>query len=385
MAGIKKLCVLGATGSVGGATLAVVRHRRAHFAVTTLVADTDAAAMRKLCQEFCPAWAVMRDEMAAEELSQMLRADGSSTAVKGGASAVRDAPLGDCCTVVAAISGAEGLSPTLAAVQAGRRVLLANKESLALAGGLLMAAARDSGATILPIDSEHAALFQLLGGSPAGEGDKLWLTASGGAFLSLPMAQLAEVTPTQALAHPTWSMGAKITVDSATMMNKALEVIEATMLFAAAADSIGVVIHPQSIVHAMVEKSDGTLTAQLSMPDMRLPIAQMLAWPAEEALMTLPRPSWADLSGLTFAEPEAERYPCLQLARDALAAGGAAPGVLSAANEAAVARFLRGDIKFTDIARINYAALAKHADCAADSLEDLLAADRRARQWAAAA
>ena len=385
MAGIKKLCVLGATGSVGGATLAVVRHRRAYFAVTTLVADTDAAAMRKLCQEFCPVWAVMRDEMAAEELTQMLRADGSSTAVKGGASAVRDAPLGDCCTVVAAISGAEGLSPTLAAVQAGLRVLLANKESLALAGGLLMAAARDSGATILPIDSEHAALFQLLGGSPAAAGDKLWLTASGGAFLSLPMEQLAEVTPTQALAHPTWSMGAKITVDSATMMNKALEVIEATMLFAAAADSIGVVIHPQSIVHAMVEKSDGTLTAQLSMPDMRLPIAQMLAWPAEEALMTLPRPSWADLSGLTFAEPEAERYPCLQLARDALAAGGAAPGVLSAANEAAVARFLRGDIKFTDIARINYAVLAKHADCAADSLEDLLAADRRARQWAAAA
>jgi 1-deoxy-D-xylulose-5-phosphate reductoisomerase len=326
----------------------------------------------------------MNDEAAAQRLDRKLRAEHIPTRVTGGTEAVRTAPLEEsCCTVVAAISGACGLPPVLTAAQNGLRLLLANKEALVIAGELVMNTARANGAEVLPIDSEHAALFELLAGND--EFEKLWLTASGGALSKLPLNQFDTVSPAQVLAHPTWSMGPKITVDSATMMNKALEVIEASVLFSAASENIGVVLHPQSIVHALVEKNDGSLIAQLSSPDMRQPIARMLSWPDDNTGFRQSPPKWETLSSLTFAKPEATRYPCLQLARDALAIGGAAPAVLSAANEVAVTRFLRGDIKFTRIAHINTEALEQYAHHAATTLEDLWAADSSARLWAAEA
>ncbi|MGI9298383.1 MAG: 1-deoxy-D-xylulose-5-phosphate reductoisomerase [Gammaproteobacteria bacterium] len=371
----RRLCVLGATGSVGGAALDVARMRGDSAEV--LVAEKNASAMEKLCLEFRPRKAVMRDSRAAETLRSALAAEGIT--VDGGDEAVRLAAEG-CCTVVAGIAGAGGLPPVLEAARRGKRILLANKESLVFAGELLMRVARENGAEILPIDSEHAALFDLLAARRGYA--KLWLTASGGALRDMPENRLAAATPEQTLAHPTWKMGRKITVDSATMMNKALEIIEASALFAAAPENIGVVVHPQSIVHAFVEEADGALVAQMAAPDMRKPIARMLAWP-DDSSFRAPRPDWDALSSLSFWEPSLSRYPCLSLARDALAAGGAAPAALSAANETAVERFLAGDIKFTDIARINARALEKCAPRPAATLADLRAADEYARVCAA--
>lgn len=380
MANITRLCVLGATGSVGGAALSVVRGRRNRFLADTLAANKNAKAMHALCMEFRPRRAVMNCGRAAEELHGLLAGEG--IAVDGGEAAVRTAAA-ECDTVVAGIAGACGLPPVLEAARCGRRILLANKESLVVAGDLLMRTAAANGAEILPIDSEHAALFELLGGGR--EYARLWLTASGGALRETPLAHLHEATPAQALAHPTWRMGRKITVDSATMMNKVLEIIEAAALFGAAADDVGVVLHPQSIVHAFVEYADGTMAAQMASPDMRLPIARMLFWPDKKNGVSGKRPNWRTLSSLSFSEPEAARYPCLALAKSALMLGGAAPAVLSAANETAVERFLAGEIKFTAIARINAAALEKYGGAAAESLEDILDADKTARGWAAAA
>lgn len=380
MAGLaRQLCVLGATGSVGGAALSIVREQRERFVVAALAADSRVAAMHRLCLEFRPQFAAMASVPAAEELDKLLIGEG--IVVDGGAAAVA-AAVNNCDTVIAGIAGAGGLSPVLAAAQLGRRILLANKESLVIAGELLMQAARKNGAQILPIDSEHAALFELL--TAGHEYARLWLTASGGALRQLPLDKISRATPQQVLAHPTWTMGRKITVDSATMMNKVLEIIEATVLFNAAAEKIGTVIHPQSIVHALVESPDGSMTAQLAMPDMRQPIARMLAWPDSDNAFCTPRPSWRTLSNLSFSEPETARYPCLALAQAALAAGGAAPAMLSAANETAVAQFLAGEIAFGDIYRINALALEQCAGQSAATLEDLRAADEYTRAWAAA-
>ena len=375
----RRLCILGATGSVGGAALSVVR--RGGFNVACLVAGKNAELMHKLCLEFRPQRAVMGDEHAAESLRKML--SGEDIVVDGGNEAVRTATSAeDCCTVIAAIAGADGLPPVLEAARQGKRILLANKEALVVAGELLMETAREHDSMILPIDSEHAALYELLAQRhhPAA---KLWLTASGGALRDMPLSQLESATPEQVLAHPTWQMGKKITVDSATMMNKVLEVIEASVLFGAATENIGVVAHPQSVVHALVEDEDGTITAQMSNPDMQKPIARMLSWPDNISIHVAPPPDWQTLSSLTFYEPDSARYPALSLAEEALSLGGAAPAVLSAANETAVRRFLDGEIRFTDIAKVNARALETCAQHPAETLDDLRAADARARVLAA--
>ena len=367
----RRLCVLGATGSIGGAALDVAKLRG--DIVSVLVGDKNAAAMQKLCLEFRPQLAIMRDAQAAEKLHSALSAEGIS--VDGGEEAVR-LSVGECCTVIAGIAGAGGLPPVLEAARRGRRILLANKESLAFAGELLMRIARENGAEVLPIDSEHAALFDLLEGRRGFA--KLWLTASGGALRDMPESRLCDATPEQALAHPTWKMGRKITVDSATMMNKVLEIMEASVLFGAPPDKIGAVLHPQSIVHAFAEEADGVLAAQMSHPDMRRPIARMLSYPDESPFRSS-RPNWKTLSSLSFSEPSLSRYPCLSLAAAAMRLGGAAAAALSAANEIAVERFLNGEIKFTDIARLNSRALEKCAHCSSPTLDDLRAADEYAR------
>ncbi|MGU9951530.1 MAG: 1-deoxy-D-xylulose-5-phosphate reductoisomerase [Gammaproteobacteria bacterium WSBS_2016_MAG_OTU1] len=395
MAKLKRVCILGATGSVGGGALSVIRDCPQMAAAVCLVANNNAVAMRDLCREFQPQRAIMREEAAAEELNKLLAGDG--IIIDGGEEAVQTAATAEeCDTVIAGIAGGGGLAPTLHAARSGRQILLANKESLVIAGELLMQTAREHGAEILPIDSEHAALFELLEGER--QYTKLWLTASGGALRDMPLAQLPNATLAQTLSHPTWKMGNKITVDSATMMNKVLEIIEATVLFQTTAAQVGVVIHPQSIVHALVEDSNGVLSAQMSFPDMRLPIARMLfrdtrklgdelitkegkqpqnAWGGGRSL------TWETLSNLSFYEPDLARYPCLPLADEALALGGAAPAILSAANELAVERFLRSEIKFTDIARINARALATCAPHPAATLADLQAANEQARAVAA--
>ena len=380
MADIKKLCLLGATGSVGRAALEIVRKNPKTLAVETLVANRNVDLMRQQYLEFRPKRVIMSDIEAAEQLRRLLTDEGAQ--IEGGQAAVNAAAAEDGDTVIAAIAGAAGLSSVLAAAQAGKRVLLANKESLVVAGHILMQTAQDSGAHILPIDSEHAALCELLEGKNY-DGLNLWLTASGGALRQTPTDKLSCATVSETLAHPTWNMGAKITVDSATMMNKVLEIIEASILFNVGVKSIHVALHPQSIVHAMVEEQDGTLTAQMAYPDMRLPIARALSRPLDNDLFAVRRLSWRDLSSLTFSEPSLAHYPCLSLASEAMAMGGAAPAMLSAANETAVLQFLKGAIKFTDIARINIMALEKCAtQAAAATLDDLWAAHQYARRWA---
>lgn len=373
------LCVLGATGSVGGAALAAAA--REDMPAHCLVAGENADRMRDLCLRHRPRRAVMRDPAAADRLRGML--EGEGVEIDGGDDAVREA-AGAHDTVVAAIVGGDGLPPVLEAAKKGRRILLANKESLVVGGALLMEAARAHGASILPIDSEHAALFDLLAGGR--RWTKLWLTASGGALRDMPIADLERATPAQVLAHPTWQMGPKITVDSATMMNKALEILEAAALFGATPQDIGVVLHPQSIVHAMVEEADGALVAQMAAPDMRHPISRMLRHPEPpRSGAGGGRLDWAALSEIRFAEPDAARYPCLALAAAAWNAGGAAAAALSVANDEAVARFLSGRVKFTDIARINEESLRRFGGMPAGSLSDLHAACGEARSWARAA
>ena len=379
MVGVRDLCVLGATGSVGGAALSLVREHPDRYRVRALAAQGDVAGMAELCREFAPAVAVLADEEKAEVLHKALVGEG--VAVMGGAAAVAAAAARpDCCTVLAAISGADGVAPTLSAAVAGKRILLANKEALIVAGDFLWQALAESGGDLLPVDSEHCALFELLG--EGRDFERLWLTASGGAVRRTPLAALERVSPQEALNHPNWSMGEKITVDSATLMNKVLEVMEAVSLFSVAPERVGVVMHPQSVVHAFVEYSDGSLQAALSLPDMRLPIARMLAWP-DRLPGVCQRPDWGTLSAMTFALPDEERYPCLPLAYRALRLGGGAPAALSAANEVAVRRFLAGEIRFTDIARINAAALDGAPSFEAATMESVWRIDTLARQKAA--
>ncbi len=386
---MRRLSLLGATGSIGDSTLDVVARHPDRFSVVALAAHRNAAKLRALCGRFRPRYAALGDASAAASLQRDLRADGVDTEVLAGVEGlVEIASLPEADTVLAAIVGAAGLTPTLAAARAGKRILLANKEALVMGGALFMQAVAAGGATLLPIDSEHNAIFQCLPGDfardPARAGvRRILLTASGGPFRTRSVAELTGVTADEACAHPNWSMGRKISVDSATMMNKGLEVIEAHWLFGAPCDAIEVVIHPQSVIHSLVEYVDGSVLAQLGHPDMRTPIAQALAFP-ERIATPVPPLDLAKLAALSFDRPDDARFPCLRLAYDALRAGGTAPVMLNAANEVAVAAFLDARIRFTDIASACDAALSSAPCAPLATLDDAMAADAQARAFASA-
>ncbi|HRP86372.1 MAG TPA: 1-deoxy-D-xylulose-5-phosphate reductoisomerase [Gammaproteobacteria bacterium] len=381
---MKGLAILGATGSVGVSTLDVVARNEGRFAVRALTGHRNWRLLLEQCRRFRPAVAVLADAEAAASLGAAVREEGLPVEVQAGADALQQAARRDDVEfVMAAIVGAAGLLPTLAAARAGKRVLLANKEAVVMAGELLTAALAASGGTLVPIDSEHNALFQCLpegrGADPNGAGVvSLVLTASGGPFLDTPLEALETVTPAAACRHPNWEMGRKISVDSATMMNKGLEIIEACRLFAVGPDRVRVVIHPESIVHSLVEYRDGSVLAQLGNPDMRTPIAHALAWPERIASGVAPL-DLAALGRLSFRPADPHRFPCLALAIAAAEAGGAAPIVLNAANEAAVAAFLDGRIRFTAIPAVIDAVLAQYAGPDPGELDAILALDAQAR------
>ena len=382
-----QVTVLGATGSIGLSTLDVIARHPERYQAFALTAFTRIAELRALCCRHRPRYAVVADSDQARLLQEQLDSDGVLTRVlvgEGGLSEVAAHPEVD--VVMAAIVGAAGLRPTLSAVQAGKRVLLANKEALVMSGALFMQALRESQAVLLPIDSEHNAIFQCLPSNYSqGLGNvgvrRILLTASGGPFRELPIEQLASVTVDQACAHPNWSMGRKISVDSASMMNKGLELIEACWLFDARPDQVEVVIHPQSVIHSMVDYVDGSVLAQLGNPDMRTPIAHALAWP-ERIDSGVSALDLLQVGRLDFEAPDEQRFPCLRIARLAAQDGGTAPAMLNAANEVAVDAFLDGRIRFTEIASIIEQVLDRQASSPARCLGDVLAADSQARALA---
>ncbi|MDE2082902.1 MAG: 1-deoxy-D-xylulose-5-phosphate reductoisomerase [Burkholderiales bacterium] len=383
----QRLAILGATGSVGMSTLDVVARHPERFEVVGLSAHRRIDTLLAQCRRFNPRVAVVADAAQAAQLRPLLREAGLRTEVHAGAAALCEMAADDRVdSVMAAIVGAAGLAPCLAAARAGKRLLLANKEALVVGGGLFMRAVQDGGATLLPIDSEHSAIFQCLPADRASwphRIDHIVLTASGGPFRDHDLASLHAVTPEQAVAHPNWVMGRKISVDSATMMNKALEVIEAHWLFGLAPAQIEVVIHPQSIVHSMVVCRDGSVLAQLGTPDMKVPIAYGLAWP-ERIESGAPRLDFTALQALSFERPDARRFPGLQLAWQALAGPAGTTAVLNAANEEAVAAFLAGTIAFTAIHSVVAAALERLPPGLAGDhgLDELLDLDGRARTLA---
>lgn len=389
---MKQLTVLGSTGSIGCSTLDVVRHNPDHFSVIALVAGRNVSRMAEQCLEFTPRYAVMDDALCARELNAILQQHGSRTEVMSGQQAACEmTALDDADQVMAAIVGAAGLLPTLAAIRAGKTVLLANKESLVTCGRLFMAAVKYSGARLLPVDSEHNAIFQSLpetiqhnlGYADLGQNGvtSILLTGSGGPFREKALSELAAMTPDQACRHPNWSMGRKISVDSATMMNKGLEYIEARWLFNASAEQVEVLIHPQSVIHSMVRYQDGSVLAQLGEPDMRTPIAHTMAWPRRMPSGAKPL-DFCALSNLSFATPDIARYPCLKLAMDAFDKGQAATTALNAANEVTVAAFLASGIRFTDISALNLAVLEQLDAREPQSVEDVMAIDTLAREFA---
>ena len=381
------IAVLGSTGSIGASTLDVVARHGDRYHVHTLAARADHRRLFAQCIAHRPRLAILEDAQAAHELAAALRASGLSTRVETGRAALVDAVCdADVEVVMAAIVGAAGLPSTIAAASAGKRVLLANKESLVVGGALLVAAARVGGATLIPIDSEHNAIFQCMPagastGVPAAGVRRILLTASGGPFLRMPRAEMARVTPDEACAHPRWRMGRKISVDSATLMNKGLELIEACVLFGMEPRQVEVVVHPQSIVHSMVEYVDGSVLAQLGNPDMRTPIAHALGWP-DRIASGVESLDLVAAARLDFEAPDIERFPALRLARAAAETGGTSPAVLNAANEVAVAAFLDGRLGFPGIPAIIEAVLDRHQCRPVDDLQDVLAADRWARHEA---
>ncbi|MGX7894944.1 1-deoxy-D-xylulose-5-phosphate reductoisomerase [Tsuneonella sp. HG222] len=377
----RTLTVLGATGSIGTSTLDLVRRNGADWRVEALTANCNVDELAALAREFGAKLAVVADESCLPALRQAL--SGSGIEAAGGAAALIEAAARGADMTVAAIVGCAGLGPVMAAVEQGGAIALANKEALVSAGDILMQAAARHGATLLPTDSEHNAIFQCLQGGRIEDVRWITLTASGGPFRTWSMEQLQAATRGQALKHPNWDMGAKITVDSATMMNKGLEVIEAAHLFPVGLEKIRIVVHPQSVIHSLVEYRDGSTLAQLGPSDMRVPIASCLAWPGrmEGACKPLDLPA---LGELTFFPPDEERFPATRLAREAAEAGGSAPAVLNAANEIAVAAFLAGQIGFTRIAALVEDTLTRPLPSAPTSLEDVLAVDAEARAMAAA-
>lgn len=384
---MKRVAVLGATGSIGASALDVIARHPTALRATVLAAGRQVDALVELCRQHRPEHAVIADEALLGRLRDRLRGAGLSTIAHAGDAALVELIGGDACdTVVAAIVGAAGLPSTLASARAGKRLLLANKESLVLAGELLMAAAREGGATIVPIDSEHNAIFQCLPDAPARDGlARIILTASGGPFRGRSRASLRDVTVEQAVAHPKWSMGPKISVDSATLMNKGLEVIEAHHLFDVDGDRIQVLVHPQSLVHSLVEFVDGSTLAQLGLPDMRTALAVGFAWPQRIASGVGGLDLLAEGGRLEFEPPDLDAFPCLRLAFDALAAGGTAPAVLNAANEVAVSAFLQRRVGFLSIPAIVEDTLAALPAIPAVSLDALHDADAAARRHASRA
>jgi len=373
------IAVLGATGSVGASTLDVLSRHPERYAMFALTAHDAADSLLDLCRRHRPRFAVLSGTAESRELARKFK-DAGSELLFGAGALERVASAPECGVVMAAIVGAAGLPATLAAARAGKRILLANKEALVMAGPLFMRAAREGGAQVLPVDSEHNAVFQCF--SEKKFIKKIVLTASGGPFRTLPVEKLHAVTPEQACAHPNWVMGRKISVDSATMMNKGLEVIEARWLFDLEPERIEVLIHPQSIVHSMVEYTDGSVIAQLANPDMRVPIAHVLGFPERIASGAEPL-DLAALKSLSFEAPDEQRFPCLRLAHAALRAGGTAPAALNAANEIAVEAFLARRLPFTAIAAVIEDTLAASRTSPAADLSAVLAADAEARRLAA--
>ncbi|HRM20993.1 MAG TPA: 1-deoxy-D-xylulose-5-phosphate reductoisomerase [Neisseria sp.] len=381
------LTILGSTGSIGVSTLDVVARHPEKFRIFALAGHTQVAKLAAQCVQFQPQYAVVADEGHAEALAKMLAASACRTEVLYGAQALIDvASAEEVSGVMAAIVGAAGLPSALAAAKAGKTIYLANKETLVVAGALFMQAATESGAKVLPVDSEHNAIYQVLphdyqGRLNAHGIESIVLTASGGPFLNTDLAEFAGITPAQAVKHPNWNMGQKISVDSATMMNKGLELIEAHWLFNCPPEKLEVVIHPQSVIHSMVRYRDGSVLAQMGKPDMRTPIAYCLGLPdrIESGVGAL---DFGSLSGLTFCEPDFSRFPCLKLAYDAMQAGGGAACVLNAANEEAVAAFLAGRIRFTDIERVVAESLDKNVSDGLHDIGSLLAQDAQTRSHA---
>ncbi len=381
------LTLLGATGSIGVSTLDVVARHKDKYSIVALTANRNIELLIKQCQTWKPKYAVIVDPDKAESLQKTLQSKGLETEVLSGTEGLQTvAALPEVDYVMAAIVGAAGLLPTLAAAEAGKRVLLANKESLVMSGQLFMDAVQASGAELLPIDSEHNAIFQSMpinfkqGLSDTGV-EKILLTASGGPFRTTPIETLNTVTPEQACAHPNWDMGRKISVDSATMMNKGLEVIEACWLFNTHPDKIQVVLHPQSVIHSMVQYIDGSVLAQLGNPDMRTPIAHALAWP-ERMNSGVASLNLFDIARLDFEVPDLERFPCLRLAAEAMTTGGTATAILNAANEIAVEAFLDKQIRFTEISRLVETTLENITSVPVDSIKTVLSADAESRQFA---
>lgn len=390
MTAVQQITVLGATGSIGLSTLDVIARHPDRYQVFALTGFTRLAELLALCVKHEPRFAVVPEAAAASRLQQDLRAAGLATQVlvgEQGLCEVASAPQVDA--VMAAIVGAAGLRPTLAAVEAGKKILLANKEALVMSGALFMQAVGKSGSVLLPIDSEHNAIFQCMpadfsrGLSRVGV-RRILLTASGGPFRQTPLEELEHVSPEQACAHPNWSMGRKISVDSASMMNKGLELIEACWLFDAGPSQVEVVVHPQSVIHSLVDYVDGSVLAQLGNPDMRTPIANALAWPERIDSGVAPLDLFA-IARLDFQAPDEQRFPCLRLARQAAEAGNSAPAMLNAANEVAVSAFLERRIRYPEIASIIDEVLTREPVVAVNELDAVFAADARARvlaqQW----
>ena len=385
MTTMQLVTILGSTGSIGTSTLDVLARHPERYKVFALTAATQVELLLAQCQQFSPRFAVMTSADHAQQLERRVRELGLAVEVLAGPQALCDVSTDPAVdAVMGAIVGAAGLAPCLAAARAGKKLMLANKEALVVGGDLFMDAVRTGGATLLPIDSEHSAIFQSLPEDPtawARRVQKIVLTASGGPFRTRDPATLAAVTPAEACAHPNWVMGRKISVDSATMMNKALEVIEARYLFGLAPAQIEVVIHPQSVIHSMVQYTDSSVVAQLGTPDMRVPIAYGLSWP-ERMASGAAALDFSNLAALTFEKPDNERFPGLQLAWDALAGPTGSTAVLNAANEVAVAAFLDGRLRFDQIHAVNHATLQAMVPSKPQSLDDLLAIDAEARSRA---
>ena len=373
---MRSISILGATGSIGASTLDLIRRERGKWRVVVLTANCQAAELAALAREFSAEIAVVADESCLADLRAALAGSGIEAA--GGAAALVEAAARPADLTLAAIVGCAGLAPTMAAIEQGKTVALANKEALVSAGEVMIAAVARYGATLLPVDSEHNAIFQCLAGNDLAQVRSITLTASGGPFRDWSAAQLAAATPAQAVKHPNWDMGAKISVDSATMFNKGLELIEAHYLFPVGLDKLRIIVHPQSVVHSMVEYRDGSTLAQLGPSDMRVPIASCLAWPARMATPCAPL-NLAQIGELTFRAPDEERFPATALCRAAAEAGGAAPAVLNAANEVAVAAFLQGQVAFTRISVMVAEVMSRYSPSAPTGLGDVIAVDCAAR------
>ena len=379
---MKEITILGSTGSIGVNTLDVISRHRDKFNIKALTANTNLDVFLDQCIQHKPEYAVMADENCASKLEEKLKKEAPDVSILAGTDGLLQvAELETVDYVMAAIVGAAGLLPTLAAAKAGKRVLLANKEALVMSGKLFMDTVLENNAELIPIDSEHNAIFQCISTTNTSSISNIILTASGGPFLDTPINELSSKTPEQACKHPKWDMGRKISVDSATMMNKGLEVIEASWLFNIKSETIKVVIHPQSIIHSLVEYKDGSVLAQLGNPDMRIPIAYGLAWP-ERIETCVQRLDLFDIAHLDFKKAEADRFPCLQLAREAIKQGGTSCVILNAANEVAVNEFLNKRIKFTDIPTIIESVMSDITQNTANTLEVILRDDGLARNRA---